>query len=177
MKFLKAISIVVFGLCAIITLLSLLIPNKIITAKAITVQGDSTVLFLQISDLKNWKNWHPYFSADTSLLKLGASTNKVNDTAVWMQGLKKYRLHIVKKSYPLVQINIEADGEQAVENIFTLMPVVEQGNMQVQWQTILHLKWYPWEKFSGIFVEKMAGAGNEAALQSLKNYIEKLTIK
>ena len=53
-----------------------------------------------------------------------------------------------------------------------MFPVQEQGNMQVQWQAVVHLKWYPWEKFSGIFIEKMAGQGYEDALQSLKSYVE-----
>jgi hypothetical protein len=174
MKLLKGIIVVFTGLFIIVTLISLLIPSRIVTAKAVSVQADSISLFNQVSDLKNWKNWHPAFKSDSTLLKLGISTDKKNDVATWLQNGKQYTLLITEKSYPLVRINVQSVGQKDVENIFTVMPVLEQGNMQVQWQSITNLNWYPWEKFSGIFVEKMAGAGNEGALQSLKNYVENL---
>jgi hypothetical protein len=34
------------------------------------------------------------------------------------------------------------------------------------------MKWYPWEKFSGIFVDKMTGPGYQAALNELKDFVE-----
>ena len=173
MRFLKPILLVFTGLFIVVTLLSLLIPSKIITAKAVSVQADSILLFKQISELKNWKNWHPSFSNDSTSLEIIKTKNAGLDKATWLQKGKKYSLVIIKNKYPLVQINIQAPGELDVVNIFTVMPVQEQGNMQVQWQSILQLKWYPWEKFSGIFMEKMAGQGNEEALKSLKRYMEK----
>jgi hypothetical protein len=172
MKMIKGIVVVFSGLFIIIALISLLIPNRIVTAKAVSVQADSIKLFNEVSDLKNWQNWHPALKANVADFKFGASTNAVNDMATWSQNGKEYKLVIVEKVYPLVRINLQSKGEKDMENIFTVMPVLEQGNMQVQWQSITNLKWYPWEKFSGIFVEKMAGAGNEAALQSLKEYVE-----
>jgi hypothetical protein len=172
MKMLKGIAIVLIGLFVMITLISLLIPSRIIIAKAVSVQADSLKLFDEVSDLKNWNHWHPAFKQDSTLLRFKGTTNQINATATWLQSGKAYTMIIKEKKYPLVQINIQSDGERDMENIFTVMPVLEQGNMQLQWQSITNLKWYPWEKFSGIFVEKMAGAGNEEALQSLKLFME-----
>ena len=173
MKMIKGISIVLVGLMIMVTLISLLIPNKIITAKAVSVQADSIKLFNEISELKNWNHWHPAFKNDSALLHFTTSKNELNDIASWEQNGKEYQMIVTEKEYPYVKINIETKGEKNIENIFTVMPVMEQGNMQVQWQSINNLKWYPWEKFSGIFLEKMAGAGNEEALKSLKEYVEK----
>jgi hypothetical protein len=172
MKLIKGAIFVFIGLFVMVTLISLLIPSKIVTARAVTVQADSIKLFDEISDLKSWKKWHPVFKNDSTLLSFSSITNQVNSSAEWAQKGKLYKLIIVEKKYPLVKINLQAEGENDVENMLTLMPVQEQGNMQVQWQSIVHLKWYPWEKFSGIFIEKMAGQGYEDALQSLKKYIE-----
>ena len=44
--------------------------------------------------------------------------------------------------------------------------------MQVEWNAVTRLKWYPWEKFYGIFIEKSSGQGYEDALNSLKTYVE-----
>jgi hypothetical protein len=172
MKMFKGVFIVFVGLFVLVTLISLLIPSRIMTAKAVSVQADSLRLFNEVSDLKNWNNWHPAFKNDSTLLTLNAETDKVNSFATWKQKTKTYKLIIIEKKYPLVKISIQTEGQLDMENIFTVMPVLEQGNMQVQWQSITHLRWYPWEKFSGIFVEKMAGSGNEAALNSLKSFVE-----
>ncbi len=172
MKMIKGALIVFVGLFIVITLISLLIPSTIGNAKAVSVHADSLRLFSEVSDLKNWNHWHPAFKTDSTVLKLGATSDQINSTASWMQNTKEYKLVIVEKKYPYVKINLQSKGEKDMENVFTVMPVMEQGNMQVQWQSITHLKWYPWEKFSGIFIEKMAGAGNEEALNSLKEYVE-----
>jgi hypothetical protein len=172
MKMIKGAVIVFIGLFIVLTLLSLLIPSTIANAKAVSVHADSIRLFNEISDLKNWNHWHPAFKNDSTVLKLGNVSDKINASATWMQNTKEYKLVIVEKNYPYVKINLQSKGEKDMENILSVMPVMEQGNMQVQWQSVTHLKWYPWEKFSGIFMEKMAGAGNEEALNSLKVFVE-----
>jgi hypothetical protein len=172
MKMIKGAVIGFVGLFIVVTLISLLIPSKIVTARAVSVQADSLLLFNEVSNLKNWNHWHPVFVNDTTLLKFGNTTSGVNTIASWTQNSKTYKLAIIEQKYPFVKINIQQEGEEDMENIFTIMPVMEQGNMQVQWQAITQLKWYPWEKFSGLFVEKMAGSGNEAALNSLKAFVE-----
>ena len=172
MKLVKSGIFVCIGLFIMVTLISLLIPSRIVTARAVTVQADSIKLFNEISDVKNWKNWHPVFKTDSTELIFSSITDQINSTATWTQKGRTYKLVIIEKKYPLVKINLQSDGENDIENILTLMPVQEQGNMQVQWQAVVHLKWYPWEKFSGIFIEKMAGQGYEDALQSLKSYVE-----
>jgi len=48
----------------------------------------------------------------------------------------------------------------------------EPGTLQVEWRAITHLKWYPWEKFAGIFVSEMTGPGYQQALDALQKYIE-----
>jgi hypothetical protein len=172
MKIVKAVVFVFVGLFILMTLISLLIPSKVVIATAKTVQADSVILFKEISDLKEWKNWHPVFKADSTGITFSEPSNEVNATAVWVTKGKENKIVITRKKYPEVEIAFQREGENDVRNILTIMPVYEQGNMQVQWQSITKLKWYPWEKFSGIFIEKMAGQGYDDALQSLKKYVE-----
>ncbi|MBK7088132.1 MAG: hypothetical protein IPH56_04180 [Chitinophagaceae bacterium] len=56
------------------------------------------------------------------------------------------------------------------------MPLVEnQFGHQVQWRSFTKLKWYPWEKFRGLFLEKMIGESYKAALNALKTKLENPT--
>ena len=172
MKVVKGALIVFIGLFIFLTLISLLIPSHIVTTRAETVQADSGKLFNEISDLKNWKHWHPVFMQDSAKMNFSASSTNVNDFAEWRSNGKKNRVVISETKFPYIKVLLQRDGENDIENILALREVQEKGNMQVQWTSITKLKWYPWEKFSGIFIEKMAGSGYEVALASLKTYVE-----
>jgi hypothetical protein len=168
----KAVLFVFVGLFILMTLISLLIPSRIVLVSAATLKADSMQLYEEVSDLQKWKHWHPVFKADSTKINFSTPSNKVKAYAEWVTKGKKNRLVIVSKVYPTVEIALQREGENDVRNILTTLPVYEQGNMQVQWQSITTLKWYPWEKFSGIFIEKMAGSSNDLALESLKAFLE-----
>ncbi len=172
MKIVKGALVVYIGLFVFITLISLLIPSRIITTRAETVRADSIKLYSEIADLKNWKHWHPVFMQDSAKMNYSTTSTNVNDFVEWSSNNKKNRILIAEKKFPYIKVLLQRDGENDMENIIALREVQEQGNMQVQWTAITKLKWYPWEKFSGIFIEKMAGSGYEVALASLKNYVE-----
>ena len=159
MKIVKGALLVFIGIFIFITLISLLIPSRIVTARAVAVQSDSTRLFNEISDLKNWKNWHPVFIKDSGTIVINDKGNQVNDYAEWITKGKKNTILITQKKYPSITFLLKREGENDSENTISLMAVQEQGNMQAQWVAVTKLKWYPWEKFSGIFIEKMAGSG------------------
>ena len=129
---LKGALFVFVGLFIMMTLISLLIPSKVVIAKAVTVQADSLKLFKEISDLKNWKHWHPVFMNDSAGIKYSNFTDKVNAVASWTTTGKENKMVVTKMMYPVVEITLQRDGENDVINIFSVMPVLEQGNMQVQ---------------------------------------------
>jgi hypothetical protein len=171
MRMIKGILFVFGGLFLMITCISLLMPSRVIVSRDAVMQGDTTKVFAQISDLKNWRNWHPVFMDTNTKFLYSDNTNSVNSFVEWMTNGKKNLLIITEVKYPLVKMNLERKGENTIENLFSVMPETEQGNVRSQWTAVNKLKWYPWEKFSGIFVEKMTGPGYEAALKNLKEYV------
>ena len=82
------------------------------------------------------------------------------------------KLIVTKIGYPEVEFILQRNGEKDLEYAMYIIRE-EGGNMQIQWKAITNLKWYPWEKFGGIFIEKLSGAGYESALASLKQFVEK----
>lgn len=172
MRMFKGVLVVFAGLFLLITLISLLIPSRIVVTKSTTVQADPMKLFNEISDLKNWNHWHPVFKNDSTAMHFSSVTNGVNSFAEWNAQGKKNKLIITELKFPFVKIALQRAGENNIENILSFLPVHEQGNLQVQWMSVTKLNWYPWEKFGGIFIEKMSGGGYESALSSLKDYIE-----
>ncbi|MFC4263692.1 SRPBCC family protein [Ferruginibacter yonginensis] len=172
MKLLKGVLLVFAGLFVFITLISLLIPSKIAITRAVSIKGDSAQIFKQIADVIQWKNWHPVFADATINATYSNTPGTVGSTISWVTNGKQNTLVVEKIAYPIVSLSLQRSGEKSIDNILSVTPVQEQGDYQVQWQSTTHLKWYPWDKFSGIFVEKLTGAGYEDALNALKKYIE-----
>ena len=172
MRMIKGGVFVLCGLFVLVTLISLLIPSGIAVTRAEAMHGDSLKIYNEISDLKNWKDWHPIFKNDSAGIRFSNITGAVNSFATWVSGGKKNKLLITEKKYPFVTIALQREGEHEIINRLSVLPLQEQGNNQVQWESLTKLKWYPWDKFGGIFIEKMTGPGYEAALKSLKTFIE-----
>ena len=55
----------------------------------------------------------------------------------------------------------------------SILPIMEDDlGYQVQWHSRVKLKWYPWEKFRGLFLEKVIGQAYESTLQNIKKILE-----
>ncbi len=46
------------------------------------------------------------------------------------------------------------------------------NSSNVEWTAVTKLKWYPWEKFSGLFIEKITGDGYEYGLTQLNKLMD-----
>ena len=51
-----------------ITLVSLLMPSKVMTVRSVVVHGDTGFIMSEIRDLKKWKDWHPVFFGEAGSL-------------------------------------------------------------------------------------------------------------
>ena len=171
MRMFKGFLFVATGFFILITLISLLIPSRVMTTKSVTIHAPKEKISAAIKDLQTWKKWHPVFKAD-SAIKISNPSSGVGANAEWMQGVKKNMLTITEDFPEGIKVALSRPGERPVENSILLLPMEEAGTYHVEWRSLTKLKWYPWEKFAGIFVSDMTGPGYEAALNELKKYIE-----
>ncbi len=163
----KAFLIVLFFIFIFVFLFSLLIPSRVVIVKSVSISKPSEQVMGAVSDLKTWKNWHPAF-ADSIYNR----PEFFADSILWYQEEKLNKL-VVKERSPLgLRFNIVTTGEKEIENIISVASDSASSITELQWTAVIHLKWYPWEKFAGIFTEKINGPGYEIALLSLKKYLE-----
>lgn len=149
MKIIKLgiISLVFFAL--LITLLSLFFPSKIRISKAIDIHTDRKTVVEQIKDTAAWKNWYPGADSAQVLPQITAITDSsVTAASILQDGRKGFTGWTVY--------------EAAIPNTVTL-----------QWYMDFKLRWYPWEKFSGLLFEKRYGPVMESGLEKLKSLLEK----
>ncbi|HQW85018.1 MAG TPA: SRPBCC family protein [Ferruginibacter sp.] len=171
-RIIKIFFIVLAVLFIFITLLSLFIPSKLMVTKAVVINAQANKVYSQINDLQNWKHWQPVFMNDSAAIKFKIGATGVSDECVWGPNDSENKLIITDKKENTVFVSLVREGENDVLNTIKVLPLSDTSQVQVEWNVLIKLKWYPWEKFYGIFMEKLTGHGFEEALKSLKNYVE-----
>ncbi len=172
MRLIKGFILAISGLFIVITLFSLLMPSKVMTVRTVIIHASADHVFGNISDLKKWKNWHPVFMQDSTTMHYSEPSSGVHAFAEWTSNNKLNKLLITHQLKDQLKATLMRAGENDAENIISVTALKDSNNVQAEWRVLTKLKWYPWEKFSGIFIDKMTGPGYEAALNNLKELIE-----
>jgi len=170
MRLVKAFLAGAIGLFIVMTLLSLLIPSKVKVSRTVLINNTSRAkVFEQVATLTNWKNWHPVFKNDSAIVTFTDPLKNACDisyngttTHVAITSLSAQQIDLVLLSKKQNDIKVE----------IRLSNLPGQQSVQVEWKAITKLNWYPWEKFFGIFLDKLSGPGYEAALTGLKDFLE-----
>lgn len=165
-RLVKGFIIALAGLFVFMTLLSLFIPSRIRISRGVLIHAQPALAYAQVSELSNWKNWQPVFKKDPAGIRING------DTAYWQTGNRENALFVTGRTANTVSAMLERKGENAMINTLRVLPLADSTQVQVEWNAEIRLKWYPWEKLYGIFIEKMSGQGYENALNGLKEYCE-----
>ena len=136
------------------------------------VNGSAKKVFAEISILGNWKHWQPVFKNDSLRISFSTDSDGTNSFCEWASNGKKNKLIITDRLQDQVMLTLQREGESQVNITIAILPLPDSNSVQVEWNALTKLKWYPWEKFYGIFIEKSSGQGYEDALNSLKAYVE-----
>ncbi len=172
MRLIKGFILALTGLFIMITLVSLLIPSQVMVARGVVINGSAKKVFAEISDLHNWPHWQPVFKNDSLKLNFSPLDNGPNRYCEWETRGKKNKIIIMVHGDHEITATLSRQGENDVENTITILPLADTNTVQVEWKALTKLKWYPWEKFYGIFIEKLTGQGYEDALNGLKTYVQ-----
>lgn len=173
MRLLKSFLITILGFLLVITVVSLLMPSKVVTTRTVSINAKPANVMAQIRNLNNWSGWHPLFSDPQVRLTHSAD----GKSATWTLHGKVNKLQLTSATDEQATFHLMSSGDNTQENKLSVFSFKDSASVQVEWSALTHLKWYPWEKFSGIFVDKITGAGYEAALNSLKTYSERINLE
>src|SRR5665647_160654 len=171
MRLIKAFLVGVTGLFIIITLFSLVIPSQVRVSRAVVINNtNSGEVYQQIAHFENWKKWHPIFTIDSAKLYWDAPAIAGKDSGCHiMHRQQDIIISLQSADSNSIKFLLQAKGENDIENDIVITPLPSQQSVQVEWRAITKLHWYPWEKFYGIFIDKLTGTGYEVALNGLKD--------
>lgn len=119
----------------------------------------------QIRDAKRWKNWYP--GADTS--DFFVADGKI--MGILTGDLKG--LIITETTDSSVSTSNAGPNSKRGESGWNTFPGSSPNSVTVQWYMDFHFRWYPWEKFSSLLLEKRYGPVMEKGLGNLKALLEK----
>jgi hypothetical protein len=172
MRLFKGFFIVLVGLFIFITILSLFIPSRVMITRAVVINAPAHKVFSEINDLQKWKHWQPVFISDSAKIKFNTGADGMSNSCEWESKGQKNTMQFTQKTNNTVAATLKREGENEVKNTISVLPLADSNQVQAEWNVMIKLKWYPWEKFYGIFIEKITGQGYEDALNSLKDYVE-----
>jgi hypothetical protein len=169
MRFIKLGLISFILLFLLVTVMSLFIPSHIRISKAINIKAEKDSIMAEIRDPAKWKNWYP----GLDIAKLYYEAGEV----------KGVMLNDEDPAHP-VYISITKAGKDEITAQFIskkMRPVLNgwktigystSDSVTLQWYMDFHLRWYPWEKFSSLLLEKSYGPKMEQGLTNLKKIIQ-----
>lgn len=169
-KLLKGFVVGLLGLLIMITLISLIIPSKVIVSRAVVVHAPVEKINAFITDLQQWKKWHPLFMQDSNGLKINFVNNRQSIT--WQQNGKENNLAFTQLVPGQVKFAAQSENRKQSDNIISVLPLADGTGQQIEWTSVNYLKWYPWQKFGGMFLNQISGPGYEMALNNLRDLAE-----
>ncbi len=159
MRSIKVIVASILILGFIIQLFSFLIPSEIIISRANNLNVPSNKITPQINNFNNWFNWNSGFK---TLKNYKISSDGKVITA------DQVRMEVTETTDSTVQYLINQMGTE----IKAQVRMIPQDTITVvQWQYNIHLKWYPWEKFKGVFADNVYGPLLDSNITALNKYI------
>jgi hypothetical protein len=168
MKYIKLLLISLLTFFILFTLIGLLFPSSIKAVRAVVINKKQQDVMKQLVVNENWIKWYPYFNPPTE-----AAVSIKGDTTSFLNDKKELLLFNKKADSNNIAFTIKAwNGFEVHENIFALPINGDSTQTQVVWNETEHLKWYPWERFRGLLMERTKGIYIDTALYHFKAYVE-----
>ena len=176
MRLIKMFLFVLLGLFGVVTIIGLFIPSSVKISRGVIINADISLLYKELSDVKNWNQWLPWITSDSgAIVQLSAVTNQPGSFFRW-QGVKyksagTITIKEINQDEILLLHQIK-DMNDAMGGFRVRRTGANSEVTEVLWYMEYKLRWYPWERFYGIFLDRIIGPAFDKGLEQLKNYTE-----
>ena len=146
----------------IVFLISLLMPSHVRISRAVNIAAKQDRLAASLQSIDAWYLW-----------------NEAVKNAQPMEYIDREKKQLVGKNLEITLVRTTADSVFTVwrnhngKEIAGNLSLQQAGNVTiVQYYFDFHQKWYPWEKFASINLDKQWGPSMEKSLENLKKLFE-----
>ena len=169
MKVIKLALISFIFLFTVVWLISLLIPSRVRISRAVNMYANRDSVMAGIKDPSRWKTWYPGLDSAKPLLVDGKLKGMIVDEK--SRGQMVYlSLDSIKPDE--VTVRFVGNNMKPVINTWTTISYSYSDSLTLQWYMDFNLRWYPWEKFASLLLDKSYGPQMEKGLTKLKNNVQ-----
>lgn len=161
MRFIKLIFISAFVFFAMACIVAFFIPSRIRVFRMTGLANGRDSVLNQVRDLSQWKKWYPGFQNVVLTQEL------VQDGRVVQATANGIRLAINKSTDSSVVVSMQK-GSSPVISGWQINKDERNDSLALQGYMDFELKWYPWEKFSSLMLDKSYGDLITRGLHELK---------
>ena|SRR5690606_4230600 len=161
MRILKLIfisAVVFFGLACTV---AFFIPSRIRVLRMTSLANGRDSVLDQVRDLSKWKRWYPGFE-DVVLSEMQTENGRV--VKAMANGI---RLSVQESGDSSVVVYMQK-GDRPVISGWQINKDYRNDSLALQGYMDFSLKWYPWEKFSSLLLDKSYGDQLAGGLANLK---------
>lgn len=161
------ISFVVFF--SMFTIIGLLFPSSIKSANAVVINKKKQIVLKELQITPAWINWYPFFQTN-----VGAYIDNADkDTTIFFNDKKEVLVYNKKLDSNAVSFFAEYENGRVVEHTIVALDISGDSNqVQLMWNETEKLKWYPWDRFRGLVLEKAKTEYLDSVLSRFKQYID-----
>ncbi|HOZ84113.1 MAG TPA: SRPBCC family protein [Niabella sp.] len=161
MKFVRLIffSTLVFVILALAV--SFFIPSHIRVFRMVKIANGRDSVLREIKDLSQWKKWYP------GMDKIELKNPETKDGLVVKATARNVLLQVDEAKDSLVVVKFQS-GERPVMATWQINRDIKTDSLVLQNTMEFDLKWYPWEKFSSLLLDKSYGNIMQMGLDALK---------
>jgi hypothetical protein len=168
MRYIKFIAISFIVLLLLITVISFMIPKHVRIARTINITAPKDSVMALIKDPTRWMVWYPGGEKSHPLVVNG----EIKGIAFNDDPLNPVYIVISEVKENEVIAGFVPGKMNTVINNWSITESSEPGTFTLQWRMDFDLRWYPWEKFSSLLLEKTYGLPMEEGLTNIKNNVK-----
>lgn len=174
MRLIKLALVGLVGMAVLFTIMGLLIPSSVKIARGVLVQADSAVVMQYMNNTHTWPQWMPWVQADSgAIVQVSPNENGAGASMRWITlNGKKGKLTITGYAPGEIQILHQFEGMNDARGGFRIRRIEGGKQTELQWFLEYPLRWYPWERFYGIFLDHMFGPIMQEGLEKARQQMQ-----
>lgn len=151
------------------TVIGLLFPSHITSANAVIINQQKQTVLKELKISESWIKWYPFFNPG-----VGAHIDNVDkDSTIFFNDKSELLVFNKNTDSNSITFNIQNESGRIVEHHIMVLDISgDSSQVQLVWKETEKLKWYPWERFRGLVLEKAKKEYLETVLNSFKQYVD-----
>ena len=148
------------------------IPRHVTVTRGIEIDAPRDSVQAMLEDLHEWPRWCTWLGKDSVVTRrfINPSPGK-EATVTWFPNGQSYNKDFISILQAIpgdIRLYYQFNNLLPASGGFTLTSKAGNHSTFVEWNLAIKLRWYPWEKLSGIAMDKIWGASMKESLKNLK---------